>query len=67
MPVAGLDVTGWGLSHHGQWHSRATQAGAEQSGLRCALEGGTLGGERLHDRGMLLKEVNRTGLLIGLS
>ena len=66
-PTAGLGVTGGCVGHYGQWHCAAAQAGAEQGGLHRALEGGTLGGKRLHDRGVLLKEVNRTGLLIGLS
>jgi hypothetical protein len=67
VPVLGLAVTGRRIGQHGQGQGAAAQADAEQGGLHCALERGTGGGERLHDRGMLLKEVKSTGLLIGLS
>ena len=67
VPVAGLGIAGRCLGQHGQGQGTAAQAGAQQGGLDRALEGGTGGGERLHDRGLLLKEVENTGLLIGLS
>ena len=67
VPVAGLGVAGRRFGPCEQRRGCAVQAGAEQGCVHRVLEGGTLGGERLHDRGMLLKEVDRTGLLIGLS